>query len=544
MKRSHWSISLPLALMVATPSANALPRGEANAIAREGASSQIAPLRIAPLRVAPLRIAPLRVAPLRIAPSQVNSLRLDSPGVSPPRGTPPDNTPPTGTPPGDTPSEETPSGSTPPPLKDARRDYRGKLPVFPGAEGFGSTTRAGRGGRILRVTSLADSGPGTFREAVNTPGPRTVVFEVGGIIRLKKHIEVFEPFLTIAGQTAPSPGITLAGDSLRFNTHDVLVQHLRIRVGDEVTGTNSPLEYRDGIGARTNSQGSSHTYNIYIDHCSMSWATDENVSFWYRNVYDVTVRNSIVSEAVAFRTEPVYSKGMLVGNGQRRIASLRNLFAHNGGRNPRFSGDSSGLAVNNVIYNSGNAAIMMGDSGDGPALLAVVGNVYLPGHDSRPQRRTVRADNGHRKTQLFVDDNIGPYSSDDPWSAVDNRAGRHIKAAKAPVSVAPLTILGAARTLGHVLKTAGARPADRDAVDRRIVNDVRSGRGRLIRSPAEVGGLPATQSTHRTLSPPGNPKLDRDGDGYTDVEEWLHCMARKVESPAATWRDICVGPFE
>lgn len=533
MKQKHWPISLPLVLMLAVPLASAASRDE-NPVLRGDTPSQVSPLRVAPVRIAPLHVSPLRVERLQVKP-----LRVGGPEVSPPRGTPPGGTPPPEAPPGETPSEGTPPGEVPP-LHDSSRDYRGQLPVFPGAQGFGSTTRAGRGGRILRVTSLADSGPGTLREAVNTPGPRTVIFEVGGVIRLKDQIEVFEPYLTIAGQTAPSPGITLAGDALRFNTHDVLVQHLRIRPGGGRTGTNTPREYRDGLGVRTNSEGTSQTYNIYIDHCSMSWATDENVSLWYRNVYDVTIQNSIIAEAIPFNTDAVYSKGMLVGHGQRRIASLRNLFAHNGGRNPRFSGDSSGLVVNNVIYNIGNAAVMMGDTRHGPILLTVVGNVYLPGQDSRTQRRLVRADNGHRDTRLFVDDNIGPYSSDDSWSVVDNRVGRHIRADVAPVTVAPLTIVDAATSLERVLASAGARPADRDAVDRRMVSDVRSGQGRLLRSAAEVRGLSARGPTRRKLVAPADPKLDVDGDGYTDVEEWLHCMARKVEGRAAL-TDICPG---
>lgn len=527
MKRAYWSISLLLVLMVVIPMAGAAPRERMTARAsRIDVSQQIVPLRVVPLRVAPLRHMPLRIRPLRVGP----------PGVTPPPGAPPGITPPT-----DTPRDDTPPGQAPS-LRDASRDYRGQLAVFPGAEGFGSRTRAGRGGRILRVTSLADAGPGTLREAVNTPGPRTVIFEVGGIIRLKRRLEVFEPYLTIAGQTAPSPGITLAGDALKFNTHDVLVQHLRVRVGDAVTDTNTALGQRDGIGVRTNPEGSTHTYNIFIDHCSVSWASDENVSVWYPNVYDITVTNSIISEALPFDRNKIYSFGMITGPGQRRISVLRNLFAHNGDRNPKFNVDNSGLAVNNVIYNVGHSAVSTKISDEQPSLLTVIGNVYLPGRDTRPRRKLVRANSGHPDSRLFVDDNIGPYSDGNQWSVVDNRAGAHIKADHPPVSVAPLEILDAARVLGHVLRNAGARPADRDAVDRRVVRDVRLGRGRLIESPAEVGGLPATRSTYRRLTPPNDPRFDADRDGYTDVEEWLHCMAQKAEG-RSTWAAYnCPGP--
>lgn len=523
MKQKHWPINLSLVLMLVVPLASASARGE-NPVLRDDTPSQLAPLRIAPVRIAPLHVAPLRVERLQVTPRRVGRPEGSSPG-----GTPLGGTPPTDTPAGVAPSQETPSGQVQP-LHDATRDYRGRLPVFPGAQGFGSTTRAGRGGRILRVTSLADSGPGSFREAVNTTGPRIVVFEVGGIIHLKRRIDVFEPFLTIAGQTAPSPGITLAGDALKFSTHDVLVQHLRVRVGDNVTRTNTPLgNDRDGIGVRTNPEGSIHAYNIVIDHCSVSWASDENVSVWYPNIYDITLSNSIISEALPFDRHKNYSFGMITGPGQRRISVLRNLFAHNGDRNPKFNVDTSGLAANNVIYNIGYAAISTKISDDQPHLLTVVGNVYLPGADSRKKARLIQAYSGHPRSRLFVDDNIGPFGSDDPWSVVDNRAGEHIKASSPPVNVAPLTVLDAAVTLGHVLGRAGARPADRDAVDRRVVNDVRRGTGRLINSPSEVGGLPRVPSTRRALRPPASTTADRDGDGYTDVEEWLHCMADQVE---------------
>ncbi|MGH9381473.1 MAG: pectate lyase family protein [Thermoanaerobaculia bacterium] len=448
-----------------------------------------------------------------------------------PRGTPPGITPPGSTPPANNPPDEGTSERSTPPLADAHRDYRGELSVFPGAEGFGSTTRAGRGGQVLRVTNLADSGPGSFRAAVTASGPRTVVFEVGGIIRLKSQIRVREPFLTIAGQTAPSPGITLAGDVLRFETHDVLMQHMRIRVGAGTSSTSTPPKVRDGLGVRTNDRGEPHTYNIYIDHCSISWAFDENVSLWYSNVYDITIRNSIISEAIAYNRDKMISFGMIVGYGQRRVSVLRNLFAHNGDRNPKFTKDNSGLVVNNVIYNVGNAAITTGAPPPAaPTLLSVVGNVYIPGQDSRRSRQMVLAQNGHRDSRLFVDDNIGPFGNEDPWSVVDNRVGRHIRADARPVDVAPLTVLPAVRAYGHVLASAGARPRDRDAVDRRVVNDVRRGTGRLLERPSQVAALPSARATHRPLRPPSSLTADTDGDGYTDVEEWLHCMAAEVES--------------
>ncbi len=431
-----------------------------------------------------------------------------------------------------------PSG---PPLADAERDYRGELAVFPGAEGFGSTTPAGRGGKIIRVTHLGDSGPGSLRAALGARGPRTVIFEVGGVIELADHIEVTEPYVTLAGETAPTPGITLSGDTLRFKTHDVVVRHLRVRVGDDPA--NSEPEFRDGLGVATDRKGSFDAFNIVFDRCSVSWAIDENVSIWYENVYDVTVSRSIVAEGLRDLADPsAGSYGLLAGKHSRRIAAVRNLFAHNMARNPRFSGDSSGLVVNNVIYNSRHRAIDMGGDDEGPIWLTVIGNVYLPGRDSRAEIKPVVVTNDSGATRLFVAGNDGPYASANPWSVVDNRVGKRIKSDVPPVWVQPLKILRAHKARRQVLRFSGARPVDRDAVDRRIVADARRDRGRIIDSPAEVGGLGAVRATRRALELPPDPAGDADGDGYTNLEEWLHCMAAKVERRSA--RGACPGPAD
>ncbi len=434
-----------------------------------------------------------------------------------------------------------PPAAAGPPLEDSVRDYRGGLPVFPGAEGFGSLTAAGRGGRILRVTNLDDSGPGSLRAALGSRGPRTVIFEVGGVIRLRDNIEVAEPFLTVAGQTAPTPGITLAGDTLRIKTHDVLLQHVRVRVGDG--RANSEPEYRDGLGAATNRRGSFDTFNVFFDHCSVSWAIDENVSIWFDNVYDVTMSRGIIAEGLDDSLHPQgdHSMGMLAGKHSRRIAVVRNLFAHNGARNPRFSADSSGLVVNNLIYNVRHRAVDMGGD-EGPSWLTAIGNVYLPGRDSRSDIKTVVVTNADPATRLYVADNTGPYQTRDPWSVVDNRPGKNIRSETPPVELWPLTIVSARKAKRQVLRTSGARPADRDRVDRRIVANVRLGQGGMIDSPAEVGGLGEVRPTRRPLQLPARPADDDDGDGYTNLEELLHCMAAKVERRRAS--GPCPGPSD
>jgi hypothetical protein len=170
---------------------------------------------------------------------------------------------------------------------------RGPLPAFPGAEGFGSTTPGGRGGRVIAVTTLNPSGPGSIQEACQARGPRIVVFRVGGVLQLTRSLEVREPFLTLAGQTAPGDGICLRGAGLSIRTHDVIIRGLRLRVGDDPGGPDP--ENRDGIEIAHNKPG--EVYNIVVDHCSVSWAIDENVSTWYE-CRDITFQWCLIAEAL------------------------------------------------------------------------------------------------------------------------------------------------------------------------------------------------------------------------------------------------------
>ena len=144
--------------------------------------------------------------------------------------------------------------------------------VFPGAVGFGVDTPAGTDGQVLRVTTLDASGPGSLRAALETPGARLVVFEVGGVIDLAgKGLSIGEPFLTVAGQTAPSPGVTIIGGGISVGTHDILIQHLRIRPGDRGLPKKSGWE-PDGL-----STSGGNSYNIVIDHCSFTWDVEEKI---------------------------------------------------------------------------------------------------------------------------------------------------------------------------------------------------------------------------------------------------------------------------
>ena len=152
------------------------------------------------------------------------------------------------------------------------------LPVFPGAEGFGTRTPAGRGGKVIEITSLADDGPGTLRAALQDPSPRIIVFRVAGTIELRGELAIAQPFVTVAGQTAPGGGISIKNAGIGISTHDVLIQHLRVRPGKE--GRVNP-ENNDAISILGRHGNVGGAYNVVLDHISASWGEDETISTWY-----------------------------------------------------------------------------------------------------------------------------------------------------------------------------------------------------------------------------------------------------------------------
>jgi len=418
-------------------------------------------------------------------------------------------------------------------------------PAFPGAEGFGANSIGGRGGTVIEVTNLNDSGRGSFRAAIEASGPRIVVFRVGGTIELRSSLIITNPFITIAGQTAPGGGITLKSGStinaaLLIQAHDVIVRYLRMRPG---------AAGQDGIEILYNT-----AYNVIIDHCSISWAVDENVSTWY-DPHDVTIQWSIISEGLDCSTHPqgCHSMGMIFGSkGSRNISVHHNLFAHNAERNPRVKTSGTVDVVNNLIYNP-----RFGRAGDwGPSHITndyakvpinYVGNYYKAGIDSG------RADyyvSGYGATYLEgnitprrpsndMDKSVGVIRPVDSGSVVSTRNA-------AP----PITTSSAFNAYDQILAEAGANMgldasgswySRRDAVDERIVNDVIQGTGRIIDDPSQVGGWPVLpsgtppqDSDHDGMpdnweiannfnpNDPSDGPRDNDGNGYTNVEEYLN----------------------
>jgi len=391
--------------------------------------------------------------------------------------------------------------------------------VFPGAEGFGTDTTAGRGGQIIKVTNLNDSGSGSLRAAIEASGPRTVVFEVGGTIALLTDLIIDDPFITIAGQSSPSPGIMLRNAGIQVRTHDVLIQHLRIRVGDAPEGPD-PTN-RDALQIIGNP-----SFNVVIDHVSASWAIDENMSTWYP-VENITISNCIISEALydSLHSKGPHSMGLLIGDHAKNVTVVGNLLASNNYRMPRVTGDASVVILNNVSYNSGDGYAFAALGGAGPVQVSAVGNIFQYGPDTRSNALTMHLEAGNTEgSSVYYSDN---HASSSIGFTYDTSFDPRVSSP--PVWHSSLTVRDSSTVENWVLSNAGARPADRDVVDERVVSEVSSRSGYMINSQSEVGGWPDLQSTYRAFTIPANPNGDDDGDGYTNVEEILSQMAATVE---------------
>jgi len=402
------------------------------------------------------------------------------------------------------------------------------LPVFPGAEGFGTDTRAAYGGGsdpyVYKVTNLNASGSGSLRNCIEdnlNKGPRVCVFEVSGTIKVTSDIVATDPYLTIAGQTAPSPGITVRGAAIHIATHDVLLQHVRIRVGDEPGGPSG--DNRDGLKI-ANSSGNVH--HVVADHVSVSWGTDENIQIW-NPTNDLTVSNSITSETLdcSIHNEGCHSKNFIIGYKSNRTSVINNLMAHSRERQPLIQ--SSTEVINNVMYNYTVQATRLAPR-DATAYVSIIGNVYLEGPDSGSTLPVTY--NGVAAPDLvYVRDNSeNGVVPQNPWDLVANEPA-NTKANSPPIQSTSVSIMDNSDVLAYVLANAGARPVDRDAVDKRIIDDVRNRKGRIIDSQNEVGAWPNLSETRRTLNLPANMHGDNDGDGYTNLEEWLHVFSAEVE---------------
>ncbi len=468
-----------------------------------------------------------------------------------------------------------------------------EIPAFPGAEGGGMYSFGGRGGKVFVVDNLNDSGPGSLREACEAGGARIIVFNVAGIIRLKTPITVRAPYLTIAGQTAPGDGVCVAGESFLIDTHDVVIRHMRFRRGETF------------VGRRDDAIGGNPIGNIMIDHVSASWGLDENMSM-YRHMYthsngrreklptvNITIQNSIFSECLN-----TYNHAFGSTIGGINSTFMRNLWAHNISRNASVGMYGDFGFVNNVVFNWYNRSI---DGGDHRSRYNIINNYFKPGPITpldKPIAYRIIKPEGQRglKDSLilgrgYVDGNIVdgfPKVTADNWNGGVQVEGDPELTKKywvnfrkyEPFPLAPITILPAREAYEFVLKNVGATLPLRDAVDRRIISEVKTGKlkGRqrgetvegdkynkskvlgddsykkgIITHVSQVGGYPKYKGKpykdtdkdgmpdrweiKYNLNPndPSDAREDVNGDGYTNIEKYINGIdpTKKVN-----WKDL------
>ncbi|MBC3541174.1 pectate lyase [Rufibacter sp. H-1] len=385
--------------------------------------------------------------------------------------------------------------------------------AFPGAEGFGKFTTGGRGGQTLIVSTLADSGPGSLREAIRKKGPRMIVFAVAGTIELQSPLDINNGDLTIAGQSAPGEGICLKNYQVSIKADNVIVRYLRFRLGDE------KAQQADAFGAN---RGNS---NIIIDHCSMSWATDECASFYYNKNF--TLQWSIIAEALNASVHAKGDHGYGGIWGGEGASFHHNLIASNNSRNPRFSGSKSvpnpaGELVdftNNVIYNWGHNSIYGGEKGR----YNLVNNYFKPGPATLESKRNRIVNPSAPYGKFYVAGNQVEGFADvskDNWAGgiqPDNMDSVQFVKASQPFATISIQVQEPKAALEAVLAHAGAS-LKRDAVDARIVQEVRTGtstsgkkKNGIIDSQRDVGGFPQL----KTAPAP----QDQDQDGLPDAWE-------------------------
>ncbi len=438
------------------------------------------------------------------------------------------------------------------------------LPAFPGAEGFGAKSVGGRGGKVFIVTNLNDSGSGSLRECVLASGPRTCVFSIGGTITLTNPLTIVNPYLTIAGQTAPGGGITIrkasGGDVFTTKTHDVIIRYITARPG--AGGENHANQIQSNMNP---------LYNIIIDHNSLSWGVDSVIETWYR-VYNSTVQWSVISEALNCSTHSkgCHSKGIMMGGphlgegthepGSYNLTVSHNLIAHSAERTPLVKTAGLTDVVNNVTYNAGGSFSHVDLEGQEVKVLAnYVGNLFKAGPNTTSTVYGVRiANSGAYGANIYVKGNISPRRLSDTQPEIDfvdpNARTYVVTNPNLPNSLNSIPTFDAQINYNKLLSQGGAGNSQgincsgqwftrRDTIDARIVNDVINRTGRIIDDPSQVGGWttiangPSCTDTDRdgisdiwenqyfgnlNRSSSTNTASDYDSDGYTDLEEFLN----------------------
>lgn len=452
------------------------------------------------------------------------------------------------------------------PVNTSKPDEKGETPednetpdpieeeayAFPGAEGFGRNTTGGRGGKVIYVTNLEDSGPGSLRDAVNSFGARYVLFQVSGNIALKSRMVIKNDNITIAGQTAPGEGITIKDYPVVIDANNVILRFLRLRMGDVAKQQADALESR-------------FHKNIIVDHCSFSWSTDETLTFYANE--NTTVQWSFITESLRNSVHEKGEHGYGGIWGGRYASFHHNLLAHHDSRNPRFGevgGDAFALTDlvdyrNNVIYNwRGNSAY------GGEAMnVNIVNNYYKPGPATTKKTRIISIDKNKIEGtevydmwgEFYIAGNViegSPQVAENNWeNGVFNQFhssyGTVTDAEKKEIQIEEphdfqnnVTTHTAKNAYDKVLEFGGASYF-RDPVDERIVDNVEnatysyegsngSSLG-IIDSQADVGGWPELES--------GEAPVDSSEDGMPD--NWKKEKGLDPEKFQANGNDLSTG---
>lgn len=434
------------------------------------------------------------------------------------------------------------------------------LPAFLGADGAGATSVGGRGGVICEVTNLNNSGTGSLRACIDMSGPRIVVFRVGGIIELAGGLAVKNPYITIAGQTAPGGGITISGRNsknvvLSIRTHDVTMRYLRFR-----KGYNASTPYNDGDAANVTNV-SAAVSNVIYDHCSMSWTQDENGEVWGDSLVNEQPKNVTYSWSIFAEPLIQHSKNFITGANSNKSDTMVNidihhsLFANSSERSPLIKNKTFRF-VNNIVYNWSRFATQLG----GGVSADVIGNLYKAGPLNGTYSATIAPKSSVYEIQVFttpndstplgqpslyIVGNMGPYNpnpTNDNWAMVreiSSENGSELRPLSAqyrrsvplPALTVPIMTHPVNQLESVILPTVGASQrldclanwvSVRDAVDGRIIQEYHTNRGIIPTTENDVGGFPAITS--------GTPCADTDHDGMPDA--WEDANGLNKNNPA------------
>jgi len=433
--------------------------------------------------------------------------------------------------------------------------------AFVGAEGYGRFAIGGRGGKVVEVTNLNDDGPGSLRDAINQEiGPRTIVFNVSGNIQLKSRLVVNQPYITIAGQTAPGEGITITKAPIGLTGNDGVIRFLKVRIGGGTT--------YDGMGL------TGANFSI-IDHCSISWTIDE--SFSSRGSHNISLQRTLISEALNVAGHDKYPAGKMHGYAATiggDIGSFHhNLLAHNEGRNWSIGGGLNGDGYysgkldirNNVVYNWGGRA-----TDGGANEVNFVNNYYKPGASTKifvalnAQHEGV----GKGMQRYFFDGNVMPGYFNEKNQEKGRKAtlshgdtSNYETFVNKPFFESYVTTQSADAAYKNVLSDVGANQPFFDKHDNRIIDETlkgtytykgsKSGLGGLIDNEADQGGWPEFKSENRSsdwdtdhdglpnwwekakglnqnskVGDFSDANSDKDKDGFTQLDDYLNWMAQ------------------